>query len=631
MKNWSMRMKILAVTGLCFLVFFVAVLWQSLSAFQSNINQSLQDEVTLFSNTFSMSVSDWVQDRQHAMEEAANSIANNPDVPPYLFLAQAKTSMGFALTYFGKADGTMIRNDPSIPSNPNYDPRVRGWYKGAVTAKGNYISTPFVSSTTKSYVVTIATPVVKNGNIVGVVGGNLPLDVLTQHVNALKIPGKGYAVLVDKSDQVIAHPDKSRRSKRASAITPEFAGAPLNTLVNDHQLEERRLDNRQRYLFAQQIPHTQWVLILVMDKDTLMAPVRKQLYTQVGISVLILILVAVVLSVLIKMLLSHLSDITRNLDAIANGNGDLTIRLAVKSQDEIGQLAHSFNRFVEQLHGIITRLSAASTQLQSEAEQSTISTQQQNLRIQRHQSEIHMVASAITEMASATQEIAGNAEQTAISSRNCVELGETGRSQVATSQQSIEQLANEVSHASNIIGDLNSHAQNITSILSTISGIAEQTNLLALNAAIEAARAGDQGRGFAVVADEVRVLSQRTHSSTQEIQTMIESLQSAAIKAVEATDKGSIMAEQSVADAEAANQSLGEILTAIHQINDMAAQIASAAEEQTSVTQEISKNTEVIRHVGDEMSSASTEAADRATELNSLGQQVASEVGKFTI
>ncbi|WP_115720608.1 methyl-accepting chemotaxis protein [Gallaecimonas mangrovi] len=631
MKSWSLRLKILAVTGLCFFLFFVAVTWQSLSALQQNINKSLEDEVNLFSNTFSSSVGDWISDRRQAMIKLADSIAQHPDIPSYVFLDQTKEGLGFSLTYLGTPAGDMYRNDPNLKSKPGYDPRVRSWYKGVMETNGSFLTAPFVSATNNQYVVTLAEPVRRDGQIVGVVGGNLPLDQLTKHVNALKVPGDGYAVLVDKSDQVIAHPDESRRSKKASDITADFAGGPLEALVKDHRLNERKLDGRSRYIFAEDIPNSSWTLILVMDKDTLMAPVRKQLYTQVGISVLILVVVVLILSWLIKMLLSHLDDITRNLDAIANGNGDLTIRLKVQSEDEIGRLAISFNRFVEQLHGIISRLKGASQQLLSEAEQSSIGSKHQNERIQRHQSEIHMVATAVTEMASATQEIASNAEQTAVSARNCVGLSESGRRQVEQSQRSIESLAAEVARASSIIGDLNGHAQNINSILSTISGIAEQTNLLALNAAIEAARAGDQGRGFAVVADEVRVLSQRTHSSTQEIQTMIESLQGAATKAVEATDKGSAMADKSVTDAEAANQSLGEILSAIHQINDMAAQIASAAEEQTSVTQEISQNSEVIRSVGDEMSVASNEATERADELRSLGMQVSKEVDKFKL
>ncbi|MCD8475751.1 MAG: methyl-accepting chemotaxis protein [Shewanella fodinae] len=180
-----------------------------------------------------------------------------------------------------------------------------------------------------------------------------------------------------------------------------------------------------------------------------------------------------------------------------------------------------------------------------------------------------MVATAVTEMASATQEISGNAETTAHTAEETVALTSTVQQQAGKSRNSILQLASEVGNASQIIAELDQHSRKINSILLTISDIAEQTNLLALNAAIEAARAGDQGRGFAVVADEVRVLSQRTHASTQEIQTMITTLQQIASNAVNTMNKSQQMTEVSVTDVEAANVSLQQISAAINQISDM--------------------------------------------------------------
>lgn len=630
MSNFSLRKKILFITVFCFFIFFVALVIQSLTALQKSIESALEEEVNLVSEVFSDNVGNWMKDRRNAVTKLAKAISAYPEIKPYILLDQVREGLGFSITYFGNEEGEMYRNDPDL-NPPNYDPRVRSWYKGAKETNGRFLAPPFVSASTNEYVVTIAEAVKKDNKFIGAIGANLTLEQLTSFVSKLKVPGDGYAIVVDKSDQVVAHPDSKLQSTKASDIDPNFTGDLLEKLVAKRALQDMSLDNRDRLIFAVDIPNSNWSLILVMDKDTLYAPLRHQVINQVIVSFVLLAVILFIMSFLLKIMLKNLSEITKNLDDIANGNGDLTVRLQVKSGDEIGQLATSFNRFIEQLHGIISRLSDTSKSLLSEASGVSKVSEQQNERLQRHQSEIHMVATAVTEMASATQEISSNAEQTAYSARNCVSISEKGRQEVEKSQRSTENLAEEVSRASNIISDLNEHVQSINTILLTISGISEQTNLLALNAAIEAARAGEQGRGFAVVADEVRVLSQRTHSSTQEIQGMIESLQTSAQNAVKATDKGKDLANKSVADAEEANQSLGQILESITQINDMAAQIATAAEEQSSVTLEISRNTETIRGVGDEMSEASQLAAEQARKLHDLGRQINLEVDKFRL
>ena len=238
-----------------------------------------------------------------------------------------------------------------------------------------------------------------------------------------------------------------------------------------------------------------------------------------------------------------------------------------------------------------------SAALGNQARQTASQAEERSARIQMQQDEINMVATAVNEMAAATQEIAGNADHTAQNSSEAVGACEHGTGQVTQTQSSIQNLAQEVQIATNVILELEEHGNSINAILSNIQGIAEQTNLLALNAAIEAARAGEQGRGFAVVADEVRVLSQRTHGSTQEIQQTIELLQGTTGKAVSIMNDSRTLAETSVDDANSAAASLTQIHAAVERISDMATQIASAAEEQASVTSEITRNTEGIRDV----------------------------------
>ncbi len=199
------------------------------------------------------------------------------------------------------------------------------------------------------------------------------------------------------------------------------------------------------------------------------------------------------------------------------------------------------------------------------------------------------------------------------------------------SRVSINNLAEEVNQATSVISELNEHAQNINSILSTIQGIAEQTNLLALNAAIEAARAGEQGRGFAVVADEVRVLSQRTHTSTEEIQSMIATLQQTTSKAVGLMETSSQLAQCSVDDADQATVALEQINDSVALISDMATQIATAAEEQTHVTSEITLNTTTIKDVTDQLVEDAVAARHQAEALSDQATKLNDKVSTFVV
>jgi methyl-accepting chemotaxis protein len=242
-----------------------------------------------------------------------------------------------------------------------------------------------------------------------------------------------------------------------------------------------------------------------------------------------------------------------------------------------------------------------------------------------------MVATAVTEMASATQEIAASAEQTATATQQSTASSEQGKILVNKSRQSINNLANEMSEATVVIGALHQHAQAISGILSTIQSIAEQTNLLALNAAIEAARAGEQGRGFAVVADEVRVLSRRTQDSTQEIHATIDTLQQTTASAVSLMQISQNLASDSVKDADAAALALDEITQAVTLISDMASQIATAAEEQTQVTGEITQNTTAIKDVTDEIALGATRDLEQAKTLKEKADNLKNQVATFIL
>ncbi|MGC9491313.1 methyl-accepting chemotaxis protein, partial [Vibrio genomosp. F10] len=319
------------------------------------------------------------------------------------------------------------------------------------------------------------------------------------------------------------------------------------------------------------------------------------------------------------------------MENIASGEADLTHRITPRYDDEVGKIANDFNVFVGNMHSVVSKLNEVASSLSLQAKTTLSQSEIRSRRIVSQQDDINMVATAIDEMGAATQEVAGNADNTAKHSEEAVSACIHGSDRVTQTHNSINSLESEVQSATQIMQELEIHAKSINSIISTIQGIAEQTNLLALNAAIEAARAGEQGRGFAVVADEVRVLSQRTHASTTEIQTMIDTLQVTTSKAVNIMNDSRDLATTSVEDANLAAVSLEQIQQSVKLISDMATQIASAAEEQATVTSEISRNTVGIRDVSNELAEEAHQAAIQAGELSALSNELQNEIGRFKL
>ncbi|MFB2860334.1 methyl-accepting chemotaxis protein [Aeromonas hydrophila] len=627
----SLRGKLLA-TSLGVVLLMASLLGiVAFHTLKSRTMSAIQSEAVNYGHAYSVAIGDWMADRKNTVHALVNLIADNPQAELVPHLKQAYTSGGFGLTYFGSTQGVMTRQDPSLNTG-NYDPRERPWYQDAVKAGQLIVTAPYVSVTMQKLVVTLSEPVLHQGELVGAVGANLALDKLIDEVLAMQVQGEGYAMLLDSSGLIVGHPKKELALKQIGELSPDLSAATFQQWGRENnELHAATLDGRDVLLAVQPVAGTDWLLAMVMYRDVLEAPLATLLWQLVGLTLVLMLVFSALLTAMFKYLFADLGRVAGALHDIAHGEGDLTVHINTRSKDEVGQLAESFNQFVARLHGIVSRLRDVTVELAAQSRAQAAGAQSRSQRVRQQQDEIVMVATAVTEMASATQEIAGNAEFAATTSGDAVKLAVAGQSQVGQSQRSITGLADEVADASQIIVELDAHAQKISGILATISGIAEQTNLLALNAAIEAARAGEQGRGFAVVADEVRVLSRRTHDSTDEIQQMIETLQQTTRRAVSGMETSRQLAGTSVEDAESANLSLGQINEAIGAISDMATQIAAAAEEQTSVTSEISRNTENIRHVSQELAEQANQEAAQAAELKGLTERLELEIGRFRL
>ncbi|MCT7947163.1 methyl-accepting chemotaxis protein [Shewanella septentrionalis] len=394
--------------------------------------------------------------------------------------------------------------------------------------------------------------------------------------------------------------------------------------------------------YSMMIPGTDWMLgtgVYIDDIDTVVedyrATVTEQMieksYAILLIALLLAAITAAVILITAQRMVAPIKNMADNLNDIAKGEGDLTKRLIVKGEDEIAQLGQSFNLFVDKLQTIIGDVANATTKVKTAANAIHDQTKVMSSQLISHNNETDQVVTAITEMSATASEVAQNTTQVAEATHAAT--GDVANAQrcVDASLEEISALMAQINNAAGSIQSLSEQSKKINNVLSVIGGIAEQTNLLALNAAIEAARAGEQGRGFAVVADEVRNLASRTQSSTLEINEMLTELHKLVALAVKTMEESQQSCVRSVDSSRAISESLGSVTSAVTAINDMSTQIATAATEQSSVTEEINRNVFAIQEIVNELLHSSEDAARVSQTVSQEGINLGKLVGQFKI
>ncbi|TFH78664.1 methyl-accepting chemotaxis protein [Pseudomonas kribbensis] len=349
----------------------------------------------------------------------------------------------------------------------------------------------------------------------------------------------------------------------------------------------------------------------------------------IGSSALALLVGLIAAWVITRLIVAPLRSVMLVAQRIAAG--DLSATVEVTRRDEIGQLMQSMQQMGAGLSSIVSGLQAGIEQLASSAQSLSAVTEQTNLEVSSQKEETEQVATAMNQMTATVHDVARNAEEAALAAQTADDKVESGQQVVRQSMARIEQLADSATSASSSIESLSAEIQNIGTVLEVIKSVAEQTNLLALNAAIEAARAGEQGRGFAVVADEVRALARRTQQSTEEIERLVSALRSAAHSSVQQIQSSGDLVKLAVSDALQTERALGSIAAAVSLIQQMNQQIAAAAEEQSSVAEEINRSVTSIRASADQSSIAMRGNAASSVELAQLGSELRGMVGHFRL
>lgn len=530
---------------------------------------------------------------------------------------------------FENGDGYWNQTAKSWPNHKlDGDITERSWYQLARNSPGTAMTEPYLGAGSDIFWISIVEKI-KNGMI----SVDMQLGFLNEMVkNATEIPG-AVAMIMSQDTTILASSTEAIKSSEKATAYPWLREVANEAVSNVSNVKHYMFDGKDKLLFSHQIniADKRWYFAIGVDNDVAFASLAEAKYSAI-ISAFIATIVSVVVAFLVlQALYRPILALRQTIDGLSQGNGDLTQRLEVTTKDDLGEIANGVNKFIESLQHMMLEIRGVTNDLNENVDKLKDQSQRNSVILQNHVSETEQVVTAIEEMNSTAESMATDAANTAQLTNKANEAGSSSKQTAMQAQSNVSELVSDVEVAAENVQQMSSETDGINTILGVIGDIAEQTNLLALNAAIEAARAGEQGRGFAVVADEVRNLASRTKTSTEEIETALGSLLKGSQSVVESMDVTKSRCEQTAEGAGEVVESLETMTNFVTEINDLSTQIATAAEEQSSVTQELSRNMTAINDIVGELDSNGKQALDEASNIDNVNSQLIEIVGRFKL